>query len=74
MTATEWGVSIIYAIINARYDGYKPTIFTSNYTDTELERRLTPPGGDDTTARATVDRLREMCEALVMEGKSWRSR
>lgn len=72
--ATEWGVSKIYAIINARYEGYKPTIVTSNYTDTELERRLTPPGGDDTTARATVDRLREMCEALVMEGQSWRGR
>lgn len=72
--ATEWGVSKIYAIINARYEGYKPTIVTSNYTDTELERRLTPPGNDNTTARATVDRLREMCEALVMEGRSWRSR
>lgn len=71
---TEWGVSKIYTIINSRYEGYKPTIVTSNYTDTELERRLTPPGGDDTTARATVDRLREMCEALVMEGQSWRSR
>lgn len=71
---TEWGVSKIYAIINSRYEGYKPTIVTSNYTDTELEKRLTPPGGDDTTARATVDRLREMCEALVMEGQSWRSR
>lgn len=71
---TEWGVSKIYTIINSRYEGYKPTIVTSNYTDTELEKRLTPPGGDDTTARATVDRLREMCGALVMEGQSWRSR
>ena len=71
---TDWGVSKIYAIINARYEGYKPTIVTSNYTDTELEKRLTPQNGDDMTARATVDRLREMCEALVMEGQSWRSR
>lgn len=71
---TDWGVSKIYAIINSRYEGYKPTIVTSNYTDTELERRLTPQSGDDMTARATVDRLREMCEALVMEGQSWRSR
>lgn len=71
---TDWGVSKIYTIINARYEGYKPTIVTSNYTDTELEKRLTPQNGDDMTARATVDRLREMCEALVMEGQSWRSR
>lgn len=71
---TDWGVSKIYAIINSRYEGYKPTIVTSNYTDTELEKRLTPQSGDDMTARATVDRLREMCEALVMEGQSWRCR
>ena len=72
---TEWAVSKIYAIINARYEAYLPTIVTTNYTDSELVRRLTPKDtGDSTTADATIDRLREMCSAIVTSGDSWRSR
>lgn len=72
--ATEWGVSKIYAIINARYEAYMPTIITTNYDDQTLVQRLTPPKGDNMTAEATVDRLREMCAGLIMDGPSWRSR
>lgn len=73
--ATEWAVSKIYAIINARYEAYLPTIITTNYTDSELVKRLTPrETGDSTTADATIDRLREMCSAIVTTGDSWRSR
>lgn len=73
--ATEWAVSKIYAIINARYEAYMPTIITTNYTDAELVRRLTPKdSGDPTTADATIDRLREMCAAIVTTGESWRSK
>lgn len=73
--ATEWAVSKIYAIINARYEAYMPTIITTNYSDGELVRRLTPKdSGDDTTADATIDRLREMCVAIVTKGDSWRSK
>ena len=72
---TEWAVSKIYAIINARYEAYLPTIVTTNYSDSELVRRLTPKDtGDSMTADATIDRLREMCVAIVMTGESWRSR
>lgn len=73
--ATEWAVSKIYAIINARYEAYMPTIITTNYSDAELVRRLTPKdSGDPTTADATIDRLREMCAAIVTTGESWRSK
>lgn len=73
--ATEWAVSKIYAIINARYEAYLPTIITTNYSDSELVKRLTPrETGDSTTADATIDRLREMCAAIVTTGDSWRSR
>lgn len=72
---TEWAVSKIYAIINARYEAYLPTIVTTNYSDSELVKRLTPKDtGDYTTADATIDRLREMCVAIVTTGDSWRSR
>jgi len=73
--ATEWAVSKIYAIINSRYEAYMPTVVTTNYSDTELVRRLTPrDSGDPTTADATIDRLREMCKAIITTGDSWRSK
>lgn len=73
--ATEWAVSKIYAIINARYEEYLPTIITTNYSDSELVKRLTPKeSGDSTTADATIDRLREMCAAIVTTGDSWRGK
>jgi len=73
--ATEWAVSKIYTIINARYEAYLPTIITTNYTDSELVKRLTPKEtGDPITAAATVDRLREMCAAIVTTGSSWRGK
>lgn len=73
--ATDWAVSKIYAIVNARYEAYMPTIVTTNYTDGELVRRLTPKDtGDPYTAECTVDRLREMCAAIVTRGDSWRGK
>lgn len=72
--ATEWAVSKVYAIINARYEAYMPTIVTTNYSDAELVRRLTPRDGDSTTADAAVDRLREMCAGILTSGESWRGR
>lgn len=73
--ATEWAVSKIYAIINARYEACMPTIITTNYSDAELVHRLTPKeSGDPTTADAAIDRLREMCVGIVTKGESWRSK
>lgn len=70
--ATEWAVSTIYNIVNGRYEAYMPTIITSNYGGNALIRKLTPSHGDDTTADAMVDRLREMCVGVVLNGKSRR--
>ena len=70
---TEWGVAKIYKIINARYEAMLPTIITTNYSDAELLKRLTPrETGDPNTAIALIDRLREMCIAIVTTGESWR--
>ena len=70
---TEWTLSTLYAIIDGRYDRAMPIIVTTNYGVKDLVKRLTPTGGDETTADATVDRLIEMCESIVMSGDSWRS-
>ena len=72
--ASEWTVSTLYSIVDGRYEAMRPLIITANYSAQDLVIRLTPAGGDRTTADTTVDRLVEMCEGLVLDGKSWRGR
>lgn len=70
---TEWAISTIYNIINGRYEAYLPTIVTSNYSGNDLEARMTPrETKDTTTAKATLDRIAEMCRAIALTGDSWR--
>ncbi len=72
---TEWAISTVYNIINARYEAYLPTVVTTNYAPDDMIGRMTPRAtGDSTTARATVDRLMEMCNGISLTGKSWRGR
>ena len=59
---TEWAISTVYNIINGRYEAYLPTIVTTNYDTEALIDRMTPRESHDSmTARATIDRLMEMC-------------
>ena len=51
-----------------------PTIVTTNYSGDELERRMTPDGGDAKNAKKTLDRLKEMCVGIEMAWDSWRVR
>ena len=72
---TEWAISTIYNIINGRYEAYLPTIITTNYDTDALIQRMTPRDTrDDTTAKATLDRLMEMCRGVNLTGDSWRRR
>jgi DNA replication protein DnaC len=71
---SEWTLATLYAIIDGRYERAMPTIVTTNYDPVSLLERMTPKGGDITTADAIVDRLNEMCESIFMDGGSWRSR
>ena len=72
---TEWAISTVYNIINGRYEAYLPTIVTTNYDTEALIDRMTPRDTRDSmTARATIDRLMEMCRAITLTGQSWRSR
>ena len=72
---TEWAISTVYDIINGRYEAYLPTIVTTNYDTEALIDRMTPRESHDSmTARATIDRLMEMCRGITLTGQSWRSR
>lgn len=71
---TEWGSTMIFSIINARYEAYMPTIVTSNCGADELVQRMTPRDATDRNAQKTVDRLREMCVAVPMDWPSYRTK
>ena len=72
---TELAISTIYNIINGRYEAYLPTIITTNYDTDALIQRMTPRDTrDDTTAKATLDRLMDMCRGVNLTGDSWRRR
>lgn len=71
---TEWGSTMIFSIINARYEAYMPTIITSNCGADELVQRMTPKDATDRNAQKTVDRLREMCVAVQMDWPSYRTK
>lgn len=72
---TEWAISTVYNIINGRYEAYMPTIITTNYDTETLISRMTPrETRDSQTAKATIDRLMEMCRGISLTGESWRQR
>ena len=65
-------VIIIFAILKVFFF---PDILGTNYdTDTLIARMTTKDTRDDTTARATIDRLMEMCRGIALTGESWRGR
>lgn len=72
--ATEWTSSMIFTIVNARYEAYMPVIVTTNCGTEELVRSLTSAGCSERNAQKMIDRLREMCLAVPLGGPSWRTK
>lgn len=60
---TEWTRSVMFEIINTRYEDLLPTVITSNISGKDLEEYL---GG------ATYSRLCEMCKGVMVKGKDQR--
>jgi DNA replication protein DnaC len=71
---TKWSVAKLYEILNDRYENNKPVIITTNYSQDELTRRLTPDGGDSKTAGSMVSRLKETAIIMPMVWEDWRSK
>jgi DNA replication protein DnaC len=71
---TDWTLATLYAIIDGRYERALPLVITTNYDTRSLAARLTPEGGDKTTADTILDRVTETCDFLPMTGDSWRGR
>lgn len=64
---TEWVLSMLYRVVNDRYDNLKPMVVTSNYRKSELAKRLAG-GGPAETSVAIVSRLSEMCRTVELSG------
>lgn len=60
---SEWSESVMFEIINHRYENLKPVIITSNFSDKELNAYF----GD-----ACYSRLIEMCNVVVTTGSDRR--
>ena len=71
---TEWSMSILYAIVNSRYEAMRPTIITTNYNTGQLVERMTPPSGDTLTIQAIISRLRECTDVVTMAWEDYRSK
>lgn len=57
---TDWALSVMFGLVNDRYERLKPTVVTTQYGDGDLVRRFAR-NGDPHTARAIVSRLHAMC-------------
>lgn len=64
---TDWSLSMLYTILNMRYEDKRPLIITTNYSDTQLIERLSRRG-DRITAASMVSRLHEMSYGVNVGG------
>jgi DNA replication protein DnaC len=79
---TAWVEETVFYIINSRYNNKKPTIFTSNYLDSEEEEEDTrdsfyKKSGDSLVDRIGVrlrSRLYEMCKIVDITGDDYRQK
>lgn len=60
---SEWSRSVLYRVINGRYENYSPVIITTNETPEKVERNI---------GEATFSRIFEMCDGVLMNGKDYR--
>lgn len=63
---SDWSMSTLYNIFNARYEDMKPIIITTNYGTKGLINALTPKGYDNTKIVAIISRLRETSIVMSM--------
>lgn len=69
--ATEWAVSKLFDVVNARYESMLPIIVTSQYDKKRLAERISR-NGDVESAHAIVSRLCEMCRTIDFGDKDRR--
>ena len=71
---TDWSMSILYSIVNDRYESMRPIIITTNFGDEDLIRTLTPKGYGSQKIEAIISRLREVSKTLTMAWEDYRGK
>lgn len=69
--STDWALTMLYDIINDRYERCLPTIVTTNLNEKDLINAWSQKA-NDWTARAIVSRLHEMTMGITMNGRDRR--
>lgn len=67
---TSWAATVMYTVIDTRYGSMKPPppiVVTTNFDEHELVTKMAT-ASDESTATATMSRIWEMTEKLVMDG------
>ena len=70
-SASAWSASMLFQIVNYRYEAMRPLIVTSQYDLAGLEKRIARQGEYE-SARAIVSRLRQMCHVIELSGNDRR--
>lgn len=70
---SNWAITMLYDIINDRYERCLPTIVTTNYNDDDLVQRLAEKSNYE-SAGAIVSRLHEMTMEISMSGPDKRKK
>jgi len=68
---TDWTLDVLFRIIDGRYRAKKPTLFTTNFSPTELLHRFKPDKSStehDIAARRIHDRILEV--SVIVENKA----
>lgn len=68
---TDWGIAMLYDIINDRYERCLPTIVTTNLSEKDLINNWSRKA-NDWTARAIISRLHEMTMGITVNGRDRR--
>lgn len=69
--STDWALTMLYDIINDRYEKCLPTIVTTNLNEKDLINAWSQKSSD-WTARAIVSRMHEMTMGITMNGRDRR--
>lgn len=64
---TDWTLSRLFQVINARYEAMRPVVITTQFSRSALIKRLAK-NGDEETAIAIVSRLCETSRTVALDG------
>lgn len=71
--ANSWVLTTLFQILNSRYEGCLPTVFTSQYSLDSLEKRMAR-GGERESAQAIVSRIAQISKVVNLGSRDRRRR